>query len=656
MDGGTGDTLTLGAGDNAVTVSNTETVLGGFGNDTVDLDAAATSTTVDLGFGNDALNLADGGNVVTVSNTESVTGGAGDDTVTVSGTQGALVDGGAGNDTLTGGEYLETTIVAPADGLADDIFGAGISISGDAFIVGAPLDDTGANTNQGAAYVYRFNGTTWVEEAKLTADDGADSDIFGKSVSISGNVALAGANSHDVNGIDDGAVYVYRFNGSTWTQEARLTASDGGAGDRFGISVSVSDNIAIVGAHSDDLTAGSDAGSAYIYRYNGTTWVEDQKLTASDAAASDGFGESVSISGNVAIVSSKGDDHAGGNFDGAVYVYRFDGTSWGEEAKLIANDAVADMGFGQQVSISGDVAVVGALSPDGTVSSAYVFRYDGTNWAQEAKLFGSDSVSGDSFGSKVSISGNTIVVGATLDDTGAGSDSGSAYVFKFDGTSWVEVNKLTASDSTTADHFGSAVAIDGDQIAIGADMDATAQSGGAYVFENLSGDDQLIGGAGDDVLIGGAGNDVLDGGADVDTADFSIAAAAVTVDLAAGTASDGHGGADTLANVENVTGSVYDDALTGDGADNVLVGAAGDDMLAGGGGNDVLDGGAGLRHRFLRRRHWCGDGVAGHQRATGGRRRRRQRLTCQHQRPFRLGLRRHAFGRRRRRYAPGPRR
>ena len=237
LDGGTGDTLILGAGDNAVTVSNTETVLGGFGNDTVDLDAAATSTTVDLGFGNDALNLADGGNVVTVSNTESVTGGAGDDTVTVSGTQGALVDGGAGNDTLTGGEYLETTIVAPADGLADDIFGAGISISGDAFIVGAPLDDTGANTNQGAAYVYRFNGTTWVEEAKLTADDGADSDIFGKSVSISGNVALAGANSHDVNGIDDGAVYVYRFNGSTWTQEARLTASDGGAGDRFGISV-----------------------------------------------------------------------------------------------------------------------------------------------------------------------------------------------------------------------------------------------------------------------------------------------------------------------------------------------------------------------------------------------------------------------------------
>ncbi len=182
-------------------------------------------------------------------------------------------------------------------------------------------------------------GTTWAqcitqETAKLLASDGAVEDFLGVSVAISGDVAIVGAYGDDDHGTYSGSAYVYRFDGINWVEEQKLLASDGAAGDWFGFSVAISGDAAIVGAMLDEDN-GNASGSAYLYRFDGMTWAQEQKLLASDGAAGDRFGWSVAISGDVSIVGAYGDDD-NGFFSGSAYVYRFDGVTWVEEQKLLA--------------------------------------------------------------------------------------------------------------------------------------------------------------------------------------------------------------------------------------------------------------------------------------------------------------------------------
>ncbi|MHC4272933.1 MAG: FG-GAP repeat protein, partial [Planctomycetota bacterium] len=162
------------------------------------------------------------------------------------------------------------------------------------------------------------------EVAKILASDGADSDDFGMSVAVSGDVVVVGANRNDDNGADSGSAYVYRWNSSSWV-ETKLLPSDGAADDYFGHSVAVSGDVAVVGAHQND-DAGADSGSAYVFRWNGASWLET-KLTASDGAAGDEFGFAVAVSGDVVVVGARGDDD-NGDYSGSAYVYRWNGTSW----------------------------------------------------------------------------------------------------------------------------------------------------------------------------------------------------------------------------------------------------------------------------------------------------------------------------------------
>ena len=264
---------------------------------------------------------------------------------------------------VKGGFALSPTefkIIA-GDGAAGDFFGLSVSIDGDYAIVGAHLDDDNASAS-GSAYIFRRFGTSWLEEAKLTASDGAVNDLFGRSVSLSGDRAIVGARGDDDNGSSSGSAYIFRRVGTVWTQEAKLTASDGQAGDRFGFSVSVDGDRAIVGADGDDDN-GSNSGSAYIFRRFGTSWLEEAKLTASDGAAFDRFGFSVSLSGDRAIVGARVDDD-NGSASGSAYIFRRFGTSWLEEAKLTASDGAAFDQFGFSVSLSGDQAIVGAFRDD----------------------------------------------------------------------------------------------------------------------------------------------------------------------------------------------------------------------------------------------------------------------------------------------------
>jgi len=207
---------------------------------------------------------------------------------------------------------------------------------------------------------------------------------------------------------------------TNWPEKAKLLASDGATNDTFGRSVSISGDYAIVGARSDD----SGKGSAYIFRWDGTNWVQQQKLTASDGAASDYFGTSVSISGDCAIVGAYGDD----SYKGSAYIFKWDGTNWVQQQKLTASDGITNDYFGYSVSISGSEAIIGENGDDGSKGSAYIFKSNGTSWSQQAKIVASDGAAGDYFGYSVSISGNYAIVGVPYDDD-EGSSSGSAYIF-----------------------------------------------------------------------------------------------------------------------------------------------------------------------------------------------------------------------------------
>ena len=373
----------------------------------------------------------------------------------------------------------EDAKLLPADGTVGDTFGSSVSIDGNVAIVGAQNDDDDG-ASSGSAYVFRYNGTAWSQEAKLTAFDGAASDAFGRSVSIHGDVAVVGSPGDDDGGFGSGSAYVFRFDGTLWNMEAKLTAADAAGGDGLGTSVFCHGDVVLSGAPGDN----GAAGSMYVFRFDGTTWAQEAKLTAIDAAAGDALGFSVSIYGDAAIGGARLDDDAGLN-SGSAYVFRFDGTSWSQEAKLVASDGFGSDNFGISVSIDRDVAVVGSFLGDGGAfnsGAAYVFRFDGTSWTEEAKLVASDAATGDQFGLSVSNCRDIVVIGALADDDN-GVNSGSAYMFQFDGTSWTEVVKLVASDGASGDRLGGAVsACENAVLASIGDDDLGSFSGSAYVF------------------------------------------------------------------------------------------------------------------------------------------------------------------------------
>jgi len=368
-----------------------------------------------------------------------------------------------------------------SDGEEGDHFGESVSFSGELALVGAWRDEY----DTGSAYVLRYDSFSelWIEEAKLTASDGEQVDRFGHDVSISGDLALIGAYWDDGDSLfHSGSAYVFRYDSfsESWIEEAKLTASDGEVEGRFGHAVSLSVDLAIIGSSGDD----NNTGSAYVFRYDSISesWIQEAKLTASDGEADDRFGSAVFLSGETALIGAWADYNA----RGSVYVFRYDSMSesWTEEAKLTASDAATYDRFGYAVSLSGDLALVGAYGDDSNTGSAYVFRYDSLSetWTQEAKLTASDGEANDYFGQAVSLSGDLALIGAYGDD----DHTGSAYVFRYDSISesWIEEVKLTASDGEVPDDFGTSLSLVGDLALIGAAGD-DGSTGSAYVFSFL---------------------------------------------------------------------------------------------------------------------------------------------------------------------------
>ena len=384
----------------------------------------------------------------------------------------------------------ESTSAVSSDGATGDYFGNSVSISGDYAIVGADYKDIGSNSSQGKAYIFHRSGTSWTEQASLTASDGAAYDYFGRSVSISGDYAVIGAGYKDIGSNENqGKAYIFHRSGTSWTEQASLTASDGAADDHFGSSVSISGDYAVVAASYKDIGSNGSQGKAYIYYRSGTSWTEQVSLTASDGAADDYFGTSVSISGDYAVIGAEGKDIGSNNEQGKAYIFHRNGTSWAEQALLTASDGAASDYFGGRISISGDYAVVGAMGKDigsnDNQGKAYIFHRSGTPWTEQASLMASDGVAHDDFGNSVSISGDYTVVGVFLKGVGSNAGQGKAYIFHRSGTSWTEQAPLTASDGATDDYFGRSVSISGDYAVVGAyykNIGSNTEQGKVYFF------------------------------------------------------------------------------------------------------------------------------------------------------------------------------
>lgn len=367
-------------------------------------------------------------------------------------------------------QYGETKIT-PTDGSGGDHFGNGVSLSGGYALVGAYWDSDSVSL-AGSAYIFQQNGGLWIEGAKLIPSDPVPGGWFGWVVSLWEDRALVGGGA--------GSAYIFHRLGTMWLEEAKVTSSDGEIQDLFGSSVSISGDYLLVGARGDD-DLGSNSGSAYVFRRDGSAWIEETKLTASDGAVEDWFGVSVSLCGDRAVIGAFLDDDNGAE-SGSVYVFRREGSIWVEETKLLAADGSTEDFFGMSVSLSPARVIIGADGDDDNGSSsgsAYVFRREGTTWIEEAKLTASDGTAGDVFGSRVSLDGDSALVGAWGDDEN-GMSSGAAYVFRHDGIEWIEDARLTPSDGSPSAYFGGAVSISGGTILVGADGES--QNGSGYIY------------------------------------------------------------------------------------------------------------------------------------------------------------------------------
>ncbi len=338
------------------------------------------------------------------------------------------------------------------DGITGDNLGYSVSISGDYAIIGCDVNSS--NDNSGYAYIFHFDGTNWMLQQKISASDAAGYDRFGFSVSMSGNNAIVGAWGKES---EKGAAYIFHFNGTNWVEQQKLISSDAAVGDHFGNSVSIHGSYAVIGANGDD----EYMGSAYLFHFDNTSgnWVQLQKFTAGSREREeyDNFGNRVAIYGLNIIVGAVEKDAQ----KGAAYAFYSPdkGVTWVAQQKLTPGNGSPGYFFGNSISISGNHAFIGMYGDNDYSGSVYDFYLDGTSWILHQKLIAGDGNNKEGFGSSVSISGNTAIIGSV--SVGQTKGLGSAYIFHFDGTRWLQQQKITRpGGSGDPEYFGWSCSVD----------------------------------------------------------------------------------------------------------------------------------------------------------------------------------------------------
>ncbi len=433
---------------------------------------------------------------------------------------------------------------------AEDWFGYSVAACGGTMVVGAPWEDsaaTGVNGDEsdnsapqaGAAYVFVRNGPGggWSQQAYLKASNTDPEDYFGWSVGISGDIVVVGAvherslaigidgDGSDNSALRAGAAYVFVRSGTTWSQQAYLKASNTDIGDQFGRAVAIHGDTVVVGAVQEDSRATGvngdqssdtllDSGAVYVFVRSGGSWSQQAYLKALDTDRYDYLGWPVAISDDVIVVGAYGEDSSATGVDGdpsddsawssgAAYVFARSGTIWYQQAYLKASNTGTNDGFGQSLAVSGDTVVVGALCEDSGATgvdgdphdesalysgAAYVYVRTGATWSHQAYLKASNTELLDQFGVGVTVSGDTLAIGASDEDSrafgldGDQSDnnapsSGAVYLFARNGSLWTQHAYLKASNVGAYDWFGRTLASTGDTFLVAAPAESSAATG-----------------------------------------------------------------------------------------------------------------------------------------------------------------------------------
>jgi hypothetical protein len=407
----------------------------------------------------------------------------------------------------TNNPWTQQQKLTAGDAAADDRFGSSVHVEGNTLVGGAPRKDAGTSNDTGAAYVFTRDpddlAFPWTQQQKLTAGDASADDRLGTSVSLNGSTIVVGAPLADLGtSFDAGALYVFTRDQTVslnpWTQRQKLTASDAGADDRLGISVSLDANTILAGAPRADTIGATDAGAAYVFTRDSASpnFSQDQILNASNPGSNNQFGTSVFMDGSTAIIGAPLADVSTSTDAGHAYFFSRDplSGSWGQQQVLRTGNPEALSEFGGAVGFNAVTAVIGSAKRDqGTSNSAgaafvFILEPEDDEIAQETDILtAADAASNDNFGSAVGLSGDNTLIGIPDADPGTDLNAGEASAFERDPTTQVfdDETTLTAGDKTALDNFGAAVSVNADTAVIGApdaDIGGDADAGGVYVF------------------------------------------------------------------------------------------------------------------------------------------------------------------------------
>ena len=349
-------------------------------------------------------------------------------------------------------------------------FAASVAVDGDYVVAGEPFDST-VGSSAGAAYIFHRVGGRWEREAKIFGSGTDFMDVFGVSVAVEGDRVVVGAPHFDPLGSWWGFAFVFQPVGDAWVEQQKLISSGSALDDRFGWSVAISGDWIAVGAPWQD----NYFGRVFLFRWNGTSFIEEASVVVSDAVQFGGFGSTIALHNDRLLVGVDDADQQRGK----AYVFRREGNSWLEEAKLSAGDGAPGDHFGEAVSLSAEFAIVGAPATDHTglgAGSGYIFHRTGTVWTEQANLRGSSPQAGANFGTSVSIYPPYALAGAPSHDAGATDDNtGATFLFEYASGAWSEVTSFLPNNPHPGMVFGATIGFDGVHAVIGA-------SSSAYVF------------------------------------------------------------------------------------------------------------------------------------------------------------------------------
>lgn len=368
------------------------------------------------------------------------------------------------------GSWYQVAKLLPNDGALEEFFGVAVTANEDTIFVGASAGSEN-NASSGSFYVFELQGSSWIETSKISPSEAIQEARFGRALALSGNNLLVGAPNDEVSSVRCGAAYVFGHEAGNWKQMKKLAPSNCADGDQFGYSLGVDGKLIVVGAPKDRLGI-DNPGSAYFFRFENGEWLEYSQVFASDSPTWDGFGFSVAVAENRALIGAYGNE-VNGHDSGSVFVFEARDGEWQMTTKLNPPDGFANSNslFGVSVSADSEHFLIGASRENvfGNIEGAvYIYPDDQGQAREPVKLFLARSTLSNRFGTRVALHGNRALVSAPGAFNNPGEGKGIVYVYQYSSGFWERTAELKPAGLASTDRFGSSLALYGDWAVVGA--------------------------------------------------------------------------------------------------------------------------------------------------------------------------------------------